>query len=245
MIERFLDELRRAVAAKGATEPPEPNEKLNPRSDSDASLLAVIPTVKRIVRRKLYSARRDDALDVVQKVILQLLTWRENQPNKSEQMTADEWEMYASKTAYHAVNRHLSGNKHLTEPIESVPEIPTPNHIIGNTDAEVASLLWIFWQEICELSLRQCRALLLNSELLIVILKQNGIGNQKLSEILELNECDLSEIFGRLPLPDAQIALLTAIQGGNHKNQNIDSLTKSIKKARHEARVRLKKLITE
>ena len=244
MIERFLDELRRTVTARGATEPPEPNEKLNLRSDSDESLLAVIPTVKNIVRRKLYSAQRADAPDLVQKVILQLLIRRENQPDKSERMTADEWQKYASKTAYHAVNRHLSDNKHLTEPLDSDLEIPNQNHIFGNTDAEVASLLWIFWQEICELSLRQRRALLLNSELLIVILKQNGVGNQKLSEVLELSECELSEIIVRLPMPDAQIALLTAIQD-NNKNQNIDSLIKSIKKARHEARVRLKKLISE
>lgn len=244
MIERFLDELRRAVTASNATEPPEPNEKLNLRSDSDESLLAVISTIKSIVRRKLYSAQKADAPDLVQKVILQLLIRRENQPDKSEQMTADEWQKYASKTAYRAVNRHLSDNKNIIQPLDAALEIPTQNHIIGNTDAEVASLLRIFWQEICGLSLRQRRALLLNSELLIVILKQNGIGNQKLSEILELNECELSEIIVRLPLPDSQIALLTAIQGDN-KNQNIDSLTKSIKKARHEARARLKKIVSE
>ena len=193
----------------------------------------------------MYSAQRADAPDLVQKVILQLLVRRENQPDKSEQMTADEWQKYASKTAYHAVNRYLSGNKNTIQPLEAALEIPTQNYIIGNTDAEVASILQIFWQEICGLSLRQRRALLLNSELLIVILKQNGIGNQKLSEILELSDCDLSEIIFRLPLPDAQIALLTAIEGSNHQNQNINSLTKSIKKARHEARARLKKLISE
>ena len=244
MIEQFLDELRRAVTANKATAPPEPNEKLNPRSDSDESLLSVIPTVKNIVRRKLYSARQDDALDVVQKVVLQLLIWRDNQPNKSEKMTADEWQAYASKTTYNAVNRHLSGNDQLIEPLESIAEISGKNHIIGNTETEVASLLCMFWQEICRLSLRQRRALLLNSEFLLVILKQNGIRNQRLGEILEINECELSEIIVRLPLPDAQIALLTAIQG-NNANQNIDSLTKSIKKARHEARARLKKLIRE
>jgi hypothetical protein len=172
------------------------------------------------------------------------LIWRENQPGKSEKMLGDEWKAFASKTTYHAVNRHLSGNKHLIEPLETIAEIPGENNTIGNTETEVASLLWIFWQGICQLSLRQRRALLLNSELLIVILKQNGISNQKLGEILEITECELSEIIIRLPLPDAQIALLTAIQG-NNKNQNIDSLTKSIKKARHEARARLKKLISE
>lgn len=244
MIEWFLDELRRAVTPNKATEPPEPKEKLYSSSESDESLLAVIPTVKKIVLGKLYSARKADAPDLIQKVILQLLIWRENQPGKSEKMTGDEWQAFASKTTYRAVNRHLSASKHLIEPLDTVGEIPGEDQIIGNTETEVASLLWLFWQEICELSLRQRRALLLNSESLIVILKQNGVSNQKLGEILELDESELSEIFRKLPLPDSQIALLTAARGDS-KNQNINSLTKSIKKARHEARARLKKIISE
>ena len=245
MIERFFDELRRSVlAADKATEPPEPDEKLHPQPKADESLLAAVPTIRKIVWRKLFSAKQSDAPDLVQKVILQLLTWRENNPNKIEEMSAEEWQSFASKTAYHAVNRRLSSNEQLMAPLDEAGEIPGDNLIIGNTATEVASLLRVFWQGICQLSLRQRRALLLNSETLLVILRFNGIGNRELSEVLDLDESNLSEIIVRLPLSDAQIARLILARN-NAKNKNIDSLSKSIKKARHEARARLQKLISE
>lgn len=249
MIERFFDEMRRAVAAANeATGPPQPSEKLHPPSAGDESFLAVIPTVRKIVRRKLFSAaKRGDVSDLVQKVIVQLLIWRENQPDKSEEMTAQEWQSFASKTTYRAANRLLTSDERLTEQLDAVAaaeEIPGESRIAGNTETEAASLLRVFWQGICQLSLRQRRALLLNSESLVVTLKRNGIGNKKLSEILELDKSELSEIINRLPLSDAQIARLAASRDDT-KNQNINSLTKSIKKARHEARAKLQKLISE
>lgn len=245
MIERFFDELRRSVlAADKATEPPEPDGKLHPQPKADESLLAAVPTIRKIVWRKLFSARQSDAPDLVQKVILQLLTWRENNPNKINEMTAEEWQSFASKAAHHAVNRRLSSNDQLTAPLDDAGEIPGDNLIIGNTETELASLLRMFWQGICQLSLRQRRALLLNSETLLVILRLNGIGDRKLGEILELDKSELPEIFARLPLSDAQIARLIVTRK-NAKNKNIDSLTRSIKKARHEARVKLQKFISE
>lgn len=246
MIERFFDELRRGVlAADKATEPPESNEKLHSQTKSDESFLAAVPTIRKIVWRKLFSARQDGAPDLVQKVILQLLIWRENNPNKIKEMSAQEWQSFASKATYRAVNRRLSGKENLLEPLDEAFEIPGDNLIVGNTAAEASSLALVFWQEICQLSLRQRRALLLNSESLLVILRLNGISNQKIGEILELNESELPEIIARLPLKDAQIALLIIDCDSNGKNQNIDSLTKSIKKARYEARAKLQKLISE
>lgn len=246
MIERFFDELRRTVtAANKATEPPEPDEKFHTQPKTDESFLAAVPTVRKIVWRKLFSIRQTDAPDVVQKIILQLLTWRENNPNKIEEMSAQEWQSFASKTTYHAVNRRLSSSKHLIEPLDSAAEIPSENQIAGNTATEVASLLFVFWQGICQLSLRQRRALLLGSDSLLVILRLNGISNRELSEFLELSESELAKVINRLPLKDAQIALLIADRDRNGKNRNIGSLTKSIKKARHEARAKLQKLISK
>lgn len=245
MIERFFDELRRSVlAADKATEPPELKEKLNPEPKADESFLAALPTIRKIVWRKLFSARQDEAPDLVQKVVLQLLTWRENNPDKIEEISAEEWQSFAAKATHHAVNRRLSSNENLTVPLDGAAEIPGDNFVVGNTATEVASLLPIFWQGICQLSLRQRRALLLNSESLLVLLRLNGISNRELSEILELSNDELPEIIAGLPLKDAQIAHLTAT-ARNSKNQNVNSLTRSIKKARHEARVKLQKLISE
>jgi DNA-directed RNA polymerase specialized sigma24 family protein len=244
MIERFFDELRRGVLAGKATEPPEPEEKLHLKPKADESLLAVVPTIRKIVWRKLFSAKQSDAPDLVQKVILQLLTWRENNPNKIEEMTAEEWQSFASKATYHAINRRLSDNEQLITPLDEAGEIPGDDFVVGNTQAEVSSMVSVFWQGICQLSLRQRRALLLNSESLLVILRLTGISNRKLGEILALNESELKEIINRLPLKDAEIANLTVARNKT-KSQNIGSLTKSIKKARHEARAKLQKLISE
>jgi DNA-directed RNA polymerase specialized sigma24 family protein len=217
---------------------------LHPQPKADESLLAAVPTIRKIVWRKLFSAKQSDAPDLVQKVILQLLTWRENNPNKIKEMTADEWQAFASKAAHHAVNRRLSSDEQLTAPLDDADEIPGNNLIVGNTATEVASLIKVFWQGICQLSLRQRRALLLNSETLLVILRLNGIGDRKLGEILELDESELPEIIARLPLSDAQIVHLIVARNKT-KRQNIGSLARSIKKARHEARTKLQKFISE
>ena len=248
MIERFFDELRRTdLAANEATEPPETNKKLRPQTEAnDESFLAVLPTIRQIVLRKLFRSKRDDAPDVVQKVILQLLTWRKHNPEKIEEMTAEEWQLFAFKAAHHAVKKRLSNGENLTEQLDGTIEIPGDDSIAGNTKAEVSSLLSVFWQGICQLSLRQRRALLLSSDSLLVLLKFSGISNQELGESLELSESEMPEIINRLPLKDASIALLIAeSDDGDGKNQNIGSLTKSIKKARHEARARLQKLLSE
>jgi DNA-directed RNA polymerase specialized sigma24 family protein len=251
MIERFFDELRRSVGAgaDNATDPPELNKELHSQNGAnDESFLAAVPTIRKIVWRRLFSAKRDEAPDLVQNVILQLLTWRKNNPNKIEQMSKDEWQAFASKATFREVNRQSSSDENLTEQLNESDEIPGDFPIAGTTAAEVASLTSGFWQGICQLSLRQRRALLLGSESLIVILRQNGIGNREISDLLELDNEKLAELIDRLPLKDVQIAHLIAATGddrGKAKNRNINSLTNSIKKARHEARAKLQKLISE
>jgi DNA-directed RNA polymerase specialized sigma24 family protein len=246
MVERFFDELRHNLpAADRENDPPEQSEKLESEPKADESFRAALPTIRQIVWRKLFRARRDDAPDLIQKVVLQLLIWRKNNPNKIEEMTAEEWQSFASKAAHHAVNQCLSNNENLSVPIDEAGEIPGDDLVVGNTQAEVASLLSKFWQGICQLSLRQRRALLLGSDSLIVLLRFNGVSNQNLGEILGLTESELLEVINRLPLKDAQIAHLIAARDGDAKNRSIGSLTQSIKKARHKARARLQKLLSE
>ena len=248
MVERFFDELRSNVptGADKASKFSEQSEKShNEPKAADESFLAPLPAIRQIVWRKLFRAKRDDAPDLIQKVVLQLLTWRENNPKKHEEMSAEEWRLFASKAAHNAVNRRLSSNEDSNAPLDEAGEIAGDDFVAGNTPAELASLLSIFWQGICQLSLRQRRALLLGSESLIVLLRFHGIGSQTLSEILEINERELLEIINRLPLKDAQIAQFIADRDGEAKNRNIGSLTQSIKKARHKARARLQKLLSE
>lgn len=249
MIERFFDELRRVrFTAEVAAEPPELNKNLRSQDEAgDESFLAAVPTIRQIIWRRLFSSKKSDAPDVAQKVILQLLTWRKNNPDKIEEMTAEELQLFAFKAAHNAVKKRLSESGNLTESLDDAGEIADENKIIGNTATEVASLAAKFWQGICGLSLRQRRALLLGSESLIVILRLSGISSREISDILEVNESELLEIINQLPLEDVQIAFLIVARerGDKTKNRNVSSLTKSIKKARHEARARLRKLVSE
>ena len=162
MVEQYFDDLRRGLPDVDKTsEPPDRSENLKAEPKDDESFLAAVPTIRQIVWRKLFSTRRgDDAPDVIQKIVLQLLTWRKNNPNKIEEMTAEEWRSFASTAAYHAVNRRSPGDHNLTEPLDEAAEISGGDLVVGNTQVEVASLLFAFWQEICGLSLRQRRALL-------------------------------------------------------------------------------------
>lgn len=249
MVESFFDELRRIVSsgaprADKANEPLERNENLRNEPKSIEPFLAAVPTIRQIVWRKLFATGRDDAPDLIQKIILQLLTWRKNNPNKIEEMTPDEWQSFASKAAHRAVNRRFSSKENLNVPLDEAGEISSDVLIAGNTQAEVASLLSALWQGICQLTLRQRRALIFGSDSLLVLLRLIGISNQILSEILEVDESELSDIINRLPLKDAQIALLIA-ERGDAKNRNASSIVKSIKKARHEARARLQKFLSE
>lgn len=248
MIGRFLDDLRHTAGGGEVTEPPEHDERSRDQTNrNNESFLAAVPTIRKIVWRKLFSGGAGDAPDVVQKIILQLLTWRENNPRKIEEMSDQEWQSFAAKAAHHAVNRRLAnGNENLIEPLDEALEIAGGEAIIGNSAAELASLLSAFWQGICQLSLRQRCALLLGSESLLVLLRLNGVGSRELAEVLELSESELAEFMTLLPLKDFQIAsLIVAREEGGAKNRNVKSIIKSVSKARHKARARLQKLLSE
>lgn len=154
MIERFFDEMRRgARARRELTEPPEPDDSSQSNSGTgrDDNFLSALPTIRKIVWRRLFSSVRDGAPDAVQKIILQLLIWRKNNPDKIQEMSSDEWQSFASKTAYHAVNKPLPNNERFSAPLEDADEIPSGTAVAGNTAAELASLLSVFWQGICQL----------------------------------------------------------------------------------------------
>ncbi|HMS11282.1 MAG TPA: hypothetical protein PKE66_17465, partial [Pyrinomonadaceae bacterium] len=147
---------------------------------------------------------------------------------KSDTMSNDEWEAFAARTAYNEVNRSFSRERLLFANVDpdSVSATETSS-IEGQTEIEVVSLVRLVWQEICLLSLRQRRSLLLHSQELTIYFLQIHITEKELAETLDFTESDWNDICGRLPLTDAEIAERTEGTAG------------SIKKARYEARVKL------
>lgn len=239
MIESFLDVWRRFSSDENR--PPDFHESSFQKT-SEETFLAALSVVRKIVRRRSVPFQpATDAADLEQGIILRLLDWREKHREKSEKMSEGEWKSFAARAAYNEINRLFTeGIEVETIPLEEIHEAAAQKPVEGCATAEVHSLVNGFWQEICNLSLRQRRALLFHSQELIINFLESGISDAELAEVLGLTEDEWSRILDRLPLSDVQIADLTRELSAN--GRNVESSTKSIKKARYEARGRLQKL---
>ena len=236
MIEPFWDVLRRlSNYEKDAPESVEPSSH---EKKSEDSFLAALPVVRKIVRRRFVSLRPADAADLEQGIVLRLLKWREKYPDISEEMSSGDWESFAARTAYNETNRHFSknGDAKTQVPLDAASDIEGYERLAGDSDAEFHSLASFVWQETCQLSLRQRRALLYKSRRLVVYFLQGGISDAELARSLEISENEWLEVKIKIPLSDTQIAHFIG------ERRNLESVIKSIKKARHEARGKLRKL---
>jgi hypothetical protein len=241
MIESFLDVWRRFSSDENRQ--PEFHEPSFQKT-SEESFLAALPVVRKIVRRRCPAPPQSatEASDLEQGIILRLLDWREKHREKSEQMTEDEWKSFAARAAYNEINRLFTeGTDVETIPLEEIQEAADQTPVEGSASIEIYSLVQRFWQEICSLSLRQRRALLLHSQELILHFLESGIGIEELARALEVTIDEWSRILDRLPLSDFQIADLSRSES-NGDGKTIESIARSIKKARYEARGRLQKL---
>ncbi len=237
MIESIIDELRRSQ--NDENNPPDLIEKRFCQENSENAFLAALPVVQKIVRRRLVFSGHRDASDLEQGIILRLWDWREKYGEKSEQMSPDEWSAFAARAAHNEINRYFSGGMPASVPLDAASLLASEQSVAGESKIEVYLLVNFVWQRICCLSLRQRRALLLHSRKLVVYFLQSGICDTELTQVLEFTEIEWLEIKNRLPLPDASIARLIQKQD---KNRSLESITESIKKARYEARAKLKKL---
>lgn len=211
-------------------------EDLSYPDDSDDTLLATIPVVQKIVRRKTVSSWQSEASDLVQGVILRLLKWRIKYQEKSEEMSLDEWQSFAAKTAYNEINRQFADNPLKDVSLEAVQETAGGETVEGQSEAEVCSLAFEVWQETCNLSLRQRRALLFGSQELVVYFLKIGITDEELAANLSLTMDEWAHVKEKLPLMDIQIAKILK-EKGNQKS--VEAIANSIKKARHEARAKV------
>lgn len=218
------------------------SEDLSYLTDSDDSLVASLPLVQKIVRRKVVLSWASEASDLVQGVALRLLKWRNKYQDKSEEMSPDEWQSFAARTAYNEINSHFQSNSATIVPLDEALEVASPEIVEGESETEVNSLARLVWQEICGLSLRQRRALLLGNQKIIINFLKTGITDEELAEILSLSIEEWATVKGKLPLKNIQIAALIQREGSK---KNIESISKSVKKARHEARVKVRRVIVK
>lgn len=239
MVEPFWDVLRRLANSENC--PPD-SEETSHRKNSENLLLAALSVARKIVRSKLVlSEGADDASDLEQGIALRLWKWRETHAEESERMSHDEWNALAARTAYNEVNRHFAGkiNARRSVPLEAAADVEASETLEGGSRFEIETLARYIWQDICQMSLRQRRALLLHSRKLIIYLLQGGIGDEELARVLEFAVDVWLEIKDELPMSSIQIARLA---DAADKHRSLELVINSIKKARHEARARLRKL---
>lgn len=205
---------------------------------SETLFLSALPIVHKIMGRKALHSLQSDAADLMQSIALRLWKWREKYSEKGAEMSPDEWKSFAARTTYNEINRHFSKKTISQVSLENATNVIGEESAEGQTNAEVYSLIKLVWQKICTLTVRQRRALLLHSEELIIYLLLAGISDENLARALNLTMDEWTEIKTRLPLSDAQIADVSATK---EKQENNDLKTKSIKKARHEARLKFRR----
>ncbi len=237
MIESLLEDLTLQQSDKSGEEnefSESPDQKC-----SETLFLTTLSIVDKIVGRRNLLALQSDASDIVQTIALRLWKWREKYSEKSEEMSPDEWKSFTARTAYNEINRYFSTRTLSQVSLENATNVVGQESAEGQTETEVFSLIKLVWQEICRLTVRQRRALLLHSQELIIYLLLAGISDEDLAKVLSFTMDEWTEIKTRLPLSDAQIADASATK---EKQENNGLKTKSIKKARHEARLKLRRL---
>ena len=215
------------------------SEDLSYLTDSDDSLVASLPLVQKIVQRRIVMSWASEAADLVQGIALRLLKWRNKYQDKSKQMSPDEWQDFAARTAYNEINRHYKNNSLINVPLDTVQETASTFFLEGQSEAEVCSLSLEVWQKICSLTLRQRQALLLGSDELVLYFLQCGITDEELAENLNLTIEEWSVVKDRLPLKSFLIAELLR-ESGNRNNFELS--VRSTIKARHEARLKVRRV---
>lgn len=244
MIESLFEEIN--LAKQNEPEERGGGDGVMPKSlaenDSESSLLAALPVVQKIIRRKIAFSHYSDSTDIFQGIVLRLWNWRSKFREKSARMSPTEWESFAARTAYNEINRYYSSsskNKKFVS-LDEATEIASPNSVAGETGAEIESLARFVWQGICQLTLRQRRALLLQDRRVVINLLLGGIADKELATVLDITDEDWLEVKVQMPLSDLQISEFSK---SNKRSPKPDA--RSIKKARHEARARLRRILSK
>jgi DNA-directed RNA polymerase specialized sigma24 family protein len=210
-----------------------------PENDSEASLLAALPVVQKIIRRKIAFSHYSDSSDIFQGIVLRLWNWRSKFREKSARMSPTEWESFAARTAYNEINRYYSSsskNKKFVS-LDEATEIASPNSVAGETRAEIESLARFVWQGVCQLTLRQRRAYLLQDRYAVTYFLLGGVADKELATVLDMREEDWLKIKVQIPLTDLQISEYS----GSNRSPKPDA--RLVKKARHEARAKLQTIL--
>ncbi|MGH9947585.1 MAG: RNA polymerase sigma factor [Pyrinomonadaceae bacterium] len=209
------------------------------RSCHEHSVVDSLLLIKKVAYGRTAALREGDVADVVQETALRLWKWLGKYGDRGNEMTGPDWESFTARTAHNEINRYWSNRIKGSEvSLDEVHSIPGGS-LEGDANAEMISLVKNVWQEICILSLRQRRSLLLHSPELVLYFFQYGIEERAIANVLGMDDEEWRRVLTRLPLTDIEIAEITR---DSEDDREIQLVAHSVKKARFDARKRLKRL---
>ena len=238
MIGSLLNDLQ--PEREESAEEPENSEVQECRDGDEDSLVETMEVVRKIVSRKTSMFWYGEVSDIVQAVSLRLIKWRDKYREKSNEMTPEEWESFAARTAYNEMNREYRKSSQVTlVNLEFVCETADDKSIEGQTRTEVISVAMNLWQQICKMPQKQRQSLLLGSRLTISYFMMSGVKDVELADKLDLSLETWNHIRHKLPLTYDEIAKL--IEGEKACEARISKTRNYLRKARHAARKKLRK----
>lgn len=240
MIDSLFEEVNLVERGEQNVDDGDMDLDLSAKEDSEASFLAAMPVIHSIIRRKIAFSHQTDSSDIFQEIVLRLWSWRNRFRQKSSRMSPTEWRAFAAKTAYNEINRYFSSKKKFVS-LDEVSKVSSSGSIAGETGAEIESLARSIWQGIRRLTLRQRRALLLHDQRSIIYLLTGGISDEELAKALEFTDEDWLEVKARLSSSDLQTSEFSGCRNRNNVTLNAGS----VKKARHDARAKLRTIISK
>ncbi len=225
------------ILSKLQTSPGDPPSGSDRALDREGFFAESLKLIRKVIAGRR-SVMADDVSDISQEAALRLWRWRSKFEDKSSQMAEADWKSFAARTAHNEVNRNLSNRNKRIE--TSLDETEALGGEVDASSAETIVLVETVWQGICRLSLYQRQALLFSSVDLVLYLFQFGIEENELLAKLELTRESWERISTRMPLTDIEIA---EIANPNSANGQRVATAGAVKKARFDARKRLKELM--
>lgn len=225
------------ILSKLQTSPGDPPSESDSALDREGFFAESLKLIRKVIAGRR-SVMADDVPDISQEAALRLWRWRSKFEDKSSQMAEGDWKSFVARTAHNEVNRNLSNRNKKNE--TSLDETEALGDEVNASSAETFVLVKTVWQGICRLSLYQRQSLIFSSVDLVLYLFQFGIEEDDLLAELELTKESWERISTRMPLTDIEIA---EIANPNSANGQRVATAGAVKKARFDARKRLKELM--
>lgn len=178
-------------------------------------ILEAFSYIHKIISRKLGRRYQNSLEDIKQRVFLKL--WRWKRERNAQDLSDEEWQKMAHVAAVNEVidffrkkdNRHIPFSQMGDEIKTEVLSIESSDALIGNSPAEIHSLLILVWVAAQNLTLRQKYAYFFQfHDFAVEFITSGCCSIEELAEFFEVNEKALWEIIEALPFSDEKLALI-------------------------------------